>query len=131
VTQQPTATAAPVVHFRVTPTSFLQRCMSPSDPLPALAVTLDNGASTTAVGYQVTNVGKTPNGREPWAVASPATGTVAAGKQAQLTLTPTRDLCSQFGNSNAPVSFSIGIQLSSGGGGTTTISDSVTPFFIG
>jgi hypothetical protein len=119
-----------VVHFKVTPTSFAQACTSPTDPLPALALTLDNTGSTIGVGYQVTIIGTAPNGREPWASARPTAGTVAAGKQAQLTIAPATDLCSQLVGTS-PYTFTASIQPISAGRGTTIVTDSVTPFHIG
>jgi hypothetical protein len=126
----PTATSAPVVRFHVTPTSFQQTCTSPLDPLPALALSLDNGGSNVAVGYQVVTNGTSPNGHEPWAAANPASGIVAAGKQAQLTLTPASDICNQLwtAGATAQVSFTAGIRLTSGGAGATTVTESVSPY---
>jgi hypothetical protein len=127
--QQPTPTATtppqPVVKFSASPTGFKQTCDIKQGPLPALTVTLDNTGSNVDVGYKVTNFDNAPNGTEPWAAASPASGTVAAGKSAQLTLTPAKDLCTLFKGS--PVNLSASIVLTSGGTGTTQITDSVTP----
>jgi hypothetical protein len=132
-TQKPTPVGThfvPVVGWQVTPTAFQQSCTGPSDPLPARTLTLDNGGSNVAVGYQVVNIGTSQNGHEPWATASPAAGTVDAGKQARLTLTPAGDLCTQLWSAGitAPVNYTLGVQLTSGGSGATTVTDSVTPF---
>jgi hypothetical protein len=131
--QQPTPTATtppqPIVKFSASPTGFKQACDGTLGQLSTLKVTLDNTGSNVDVGYQVINIGTSPNGKEPWAAASPASGTVAAGKSASLTLTPVKDLCTQF-KDGTPVSFTASIKLTSGGTGTTVISDSVTPFII-
>jgi hypothetical protein len=93
-------------------------------------VTLDNGGSNVAIGYQVTSIGMSPNGREPWVTASPASGTVAAGQRAQLTLTPASDLCSQWWTAGVTqaVNETATIQLTAGGTSATTITDTVTPY---
>jgi hypothetical protein len=120
----------PIVGFHVSPISFQQACTSPSDPLPALRVTLDNGGSNVAIDYQVAIVGKSPNGREPWASATPASGTVGAAQQAPLTLTPAGDVCSQLwmAGTTQPVSFTASVQLTAGGSGATMITDIVSPY---
>jgi hypothetical protein len=121
----PTPTTAPVVKFSVSPTGFKQACDPQADPLPALTLTLDNTSSNVAVGFKVTNIGNVPGSAEPWATPDQSSGTVAAGAQSKLTLTPAKDLCTQF-KPGQQTTFSADIVLTSGGSGTTSITDGIS-----
>jgi hypothetical protein len=68
-----------------------------------------------------------PNGKEPWAAVNPDGGTQLAGKQAAIALTPAPDLCLQF-TSSASVTFHAVVELTSGGSGSFTITDTVQPY---
>jgi hypothetical protein len=133
-TPTPLATATTplaVVKFTVHPTSFTQYCDSNGSPLPALAVTLDNTGSNTAVSWSIQITDQDPKHTEQWASASPTSGSTPAGGTTRVAITPAPDLCGKLPISTAASPFHIGVVLTAGGSGSTTVTDDVYPFVIG
>jgi hypothetical protein len=127
----PTATPTPVVKFSVHPTSFAQSCDPSSSPLPALGVTLDNTGSSIAVSWSIQITDKDPKtNSELWAAASPSSGTTPAGGTTTVSITPASDLCNKLVGITTSM-LHAKVVLTSGGSGASTVTDSVTPFFIG
>jgi hypothetical protein len=102
-TSTPTATA--VVNWSVaTQGSTSQRCSPPHPAISPLILIIDNSKSTAALTWQVTISDMDPAGKV-WATASPTSGTVPAGQQAQTTLTPISSLCQDLAGSKSPASY--------------------------
>ena len=88
-----TPTPGYAVDFRVVPaTDYTQSCAS---GLKQMAFKLDNTRSAGAVDWQVTIRDADPSG-QPWASASPASGSVKGGEIAVLSLTPGSSVCSSM-----------------------------------
>lgn len=122
----PTQTSSPsVVNFQVSQSNFDQSCGA--GPLDALRVLLNNSGSTVSVDWQV-QISDTDPAQTFWAVASPTSGTVAAGQQDTLTITPRSFLCNDLQNSST-TTFTVTITYTAEGQGqqSITISDVVTP----
>jgi hypothetical protein len=126
----PTPISQPVVKFAITPTSATQSCGSTLGQLPTLAVTLDNSGSTVTVSWQATIMDTVPSTKEPWAGISSASGTLAAGQTATLSVTPAKDLCTHV---STDFTGRVNVQVISGGSGTVTVTftDTVHPYIIG
>jgi hypothetical protein len=88
-TPRPTATPVPV-QFSVSPLTKYQTCSAVL--LPSFLVTLSN-QTASSVGYQVTAVTYLPGTTKPWASVSPANGTIPAGAQRPVDVTPNSMLC--------------------------------------
>src|SRR5262249_23510778 len=61
-------------------------------PLPAIPITLDNGNSNVSITWNLTISDTDPAG-DVWASVNTASGSIDAGKQAMITLTPVALLC--------------------------------------
>jgi hypothetical protein len=119
-------TPTPTVKFVAQPTSFDQT-YNGTNPLPALTVSLDNTGSNVATPWSAsaTEQAPQPGAAESWAAASPTSGTVAAGASATLTVTPAADLCARLPNTPTTFMYHVAIHWTAGGGGVTTVTDTV------
>ncbi len=116
-----------VNNLQVSPQSTSQGCNSRTSGLPAIPVTLDNRQSTVSVNWQVTINDGDPAGNI-WANASPASGTVAAGQTATLTITPIGALCGDMFLSAGSVTYRANInETALGQTNTVTVRDAVAP----
>jgi hypothetical protein len=87
-------------------------------------VTLSN-QTASAVGYQVTVVTDLPGTSTHWASVSPASGSIPAGAQQQVDVTPNSALCTDsLFHGTQP--FVLQVTTVSGAGGTFTVTDKVT-----
>jgi hypothetical protein len=121
-TPQPTATKVPG-QFSVSPLTIQQKC-SLILPLPSFSVTLAN-QTASSVGYQITVVTHLPGTSTPWASVSPASGSVPAGEQQRVDVTPNPKLCTDpLFRGTQP--FVLRVMAVSGTSGTYTVTDIVT-----
>ena len=121
-TLPPTATPVPG-QFSVSPLTLQQTC-SLVLPLPSFSVTLSN-QTAGAVDYQVTVVTDLPGTSTPWASVSPASGSIQAGAQQHVDVTPNSGLCTDsLFHGTQP--FVLTVTTVSGTSGTSTVTDDVT-----
>jgi hypothetical protein len=121
-TLPPTATPVPG-QFSVSPLTLNQTC-SLVLPLPSFSVTLSN-QTASAVGYQVTVVTNLPGTSTRWASVSPASGSISAGAQQRVAVTPNSALCTDsLLHGTQP--FVLRVTTVSGTSGTSTVTDYVT-----
>ena len=95
----PSSGGTTTTHFTVelgTNNSATQSCATATTALAPLAVSLENSGASS-VRWNVTDVdGLSATNTTPWAAVSSATGAVAGGQTATLTLTPNARLCSEI-----------------------------------
>ena len=123
-TPVPAPTATPVPgQLSVSAVSVQQTCVL-IGPLPSFSITLFNDTSGP-VSFQTSVVTDMPGTGTPWASATPASGSVPAGRNQQVVVTPNSGLCTdQLLQGTKP--FVLTISAVSGAQGTFTITDSVT-----
>jgi hypothetical protein len=110
------------VDFRVVPaTDYTQSCAS---GLKQMTFKLDNTRSAGAVDWQVTIRDADPSG-QPWASASPGSGSIKGGEIAVLTLTPGASVCSSM-SSQGVQSKTYTAVLTYTGGKQVILSDTVS-----
>jgi hypothetical protein len=122
----PAPTPTPHVVFHVSSAPTAQDCLTLNDPLPPVTVTLDNTGSNIVVGWQVTIQESIYTGVK-WAAASASAGSVPAGQVATLSLMPTSGPSGVCHTVYGATYHAI-IQLTSGGTGTYTVADTITPY---
>jgi len=121
-TPRPTATPVPG-RFSVSPVTVTQKCSLAVLPLSPFSVTLSN-QTASSVDFQVTVVTKLPGTSTPWASVSPASGSVSAGAQRQVVVTPNSTLCTDsLFHGTQPFVLRV---TGSGTSGTFTVTDYVT-----
>jgi hypothetical protein len=121
-TPPPTATAV-AGQFSVSPLTIQQKC-SLVLPLPSFFVTLSN-QTKSSVGYQVTVVTHLPGTSTPWASITPASGSVPAGAQQRVDVTPNSKLCTDsLFHGTQP--FVLRVMAVSGTSDAYTVTDNVT-----
>jgi hypothetical protein len=106
-TSTPTATVtpAPIVNWSVaTAGATSQRCSPPHPNVGSLTLTINNSKSTAALTWQVILTDTDPAGKV-WATASPTSGTIPAGQQAQVTVTPISSLCADMAGSQNSITY--------------------------
>lgn len=129
-TKTPTATATSglVVNWSVaTAGTTSQHCSPPHPNVSALTLTINNSKSTVALTWQVTITDTDPAGKV-WASASPTSGTIPAGQQAQVTITPISSLCADMAGAQNPITYRAVVSGSAAGQSKqVTISVTVRP----
>jgi hypothetical protein len=125
--QQPTPSSPPSqprhLQFTLRNATAAQQCSSSSALLPALTVTLDNGASNVDVSWRVSQIDSLSGAGRPWASADPTTGVVPASQGAALTLTLDPQLCSLTHGTRALYQARLEVE----GGDVYTITDEIAP----
>jgi hypothetical protein len=123
----PTATPTPVptvIQFTISPTTASWNCPTQGMTPPAVTITLDNTGSNVAVSWSATVVDKISSGA-PWATVSPAGGTVPAGGQRLVTISPYPSnpslVCYSSGRTGTPYR----VTISATGAGTSTFTETV------
>ncbi len=129
-TKTPTATATSglVVNWSVaTAGTTSQHCSPPHPNVSALTLTINNSKSSVALTWQVTITDTDPAGKV-WASASPTSGTIPAGQQAQVTITPISSLCADMAGAQNPITYRAVVSGSAAGQSQqVTISVSIKP----
>jgi hypothetical protein len=124
-----------VLNFSASPLTVNQNC-GQTFPVPAFSVILNNTQSNVSVNWQISISQTDPRGNV-WAAVSQTSGTVSAGARAVLTITPymlnaNTSLCNDLPANGQTFAFTAVIKYtaSSGQGGSITITDNVTSFFL-
>jgi hypothetical protein len=117
------------VSFALNPAQYTpnpgQQCNFFASILPPVNVTLDNTGSNVDVGWKVTITDKDGPGSV-WATAKPTSGTIPAGKTAQITITPANDVCGKPIPQSFAASYHAIVTLTTGGTGSFTFTYNVT-----